>query len=93
MEELTNHKPLQSKMQRDVLTGLTTVFREVFGDDKIQLTRETTAADISEWDSLTHIEMIVAVEEHFGIQFKSLDLKKFDNVGDLVDVVNAKLAA
>ena len=79
-------------MQKDVLAGLTTVFREVFGDDKIELVRETTAADIADWDSLTHIEMIVAVEEHFGIQFKSLDLKKLDSVGDLVDLVNAKLA-
>lgn len=77
-------------MEQDTLAGLTTVFREVFGDDRINLNRQTTAADIAEWDSLTHIEMIVAVEQHFGIQFKSLDLKKLDNVGDLVDLVNAK---
>lgn len=75
------------------MAGLTTVFREVFENDSIQLSRATTAADIGGWDSLTHIELIVAVERHFGIQFKSLDLKKLDSVGDLVDIIKAKLGS
>lgn len=75
------------------MAGLTTVFREVFGDDSIEPGRETTAVDIAGWDSLTHIELIVAVEQHFGIRFKSLDLKKLDSVGDLVDAVKAKLGS
>ena len=76
-----------------MLEGLTGIFREVFGDDNIQLTDETTADDIEQWDSLTHIEMIVAVEKHFNIRFKSLDLQKLKNVGDLADMVKEKLAA
>lgn len=80
-------------MERNILAELTPVFRDVFGDGDLVLSRETTAADVAAWDSLTHIEMIVAVEQHFGIRFKSLDLKKLDNVGDLVDLVTQKLTA
>ena len=80
-------------MEKDIFGELTSIFRDVFGEDNIRLNRETSAADIEQWDSLTHIEMIVAVEKHFGIQFKSLDLKKMENVGDLADMVKAKMEA
>ncbi len=78
-------------MEKDILAELTIVFKEVFDDDSIQITRATTAADVADWDSLTHIELIVAVEQYFNIQFKSLDLKKLDSVGDLADLVMMKL--
>ena len=80
-------------MERNIREGLTTIFREVFGDDNIILNRQTTATDVEQWDSLTHIEMIVAVEKHFNIRFKSLDLKKLHNVGDLADMIKEKSAA
>lgn len=75
------------------MSELTPVFREVFGDETLQINRATSAADIEQWDSLTHIELIVAVEQHFGVRFQSMDLKKLENVGDLADTVGAKLAA
>lgn len=80
-------------MERNILEELTGIFREVFGDDTIELKRQTTATDIEQWDSLTNIEMIVAVEKHFNIRFQSLDLKKLNDVGDLEDMVKQKLAA
>lgn len=80
-------------MERNILMELQPVFREVFGDETIQLNRNTSAVEIEDWDSLTHIELIVAVEQHFGIQFKSMDLKKLENVGDLADLVKTKLSA
>lgn len=79
-------------MERDILGEMTGVFREVFDDESIQLSRFTTAADVAGWDSLSHIEMIVAVEKHFGIQFKSLDLQKLQNTGDLADLIKQKLS-
>lgn len=80
-------------MERDILLELAPVFREVFGDENLMISRHTSAADIEQWDSLTHIELIVAVEQHFGIRFQSMDLKKLENVGDLVDLIQKKLSA
>jgi acyl carrier protein len=78
---------------RDMIAEITDIFRVVFGDDTIQLNRSTTAADIEQWDSLTHIEMIVAVEKQFGIRFTSRDLEKLENVGDLAGLIKSKLIA
>jgi len=80
-------------MDRDILSELTQIFREVFEDDSININRTTTATDVAGWGSLSHIEMIVAVEQHFGIKFMSLDLKKLDSVGDLIELIKAKLSA
>lgn len=80
-------------MERDILAGMIPVFREVFGDESLEINTHTTAAQIADWDSLTHIELVVAVEQHFGIQFKSLDLKQLNSVGDLVHLVETKLNA
>lgn len=80
-------------MDRDILQEMTPIFCEVFGDADLTITQTTSAADIEGWDSLTHIELIVAVEKHFGVQFKSFDLKRLENAGDLADLVKAKLPA
>lgn len=77
-------------MEKDILGELAVIFRDVFGEETGPISRETTAADVEQWDSLTHIELIVAVEKHFGIRFNSMDLKKLENVGDLADMINKK---
>ncbi|HJV65053.1 MAG TPA: acyl carrier protein [Geomonas sp.] len=76
----------------DILQELTPIFREVFDDDSIVLTRETTANDIDAWDSLTHMNMVMAVEVRFGIRFALGELPALRNVGDLADLVLKKLA-
>jgi acyl carrier protein len=59
------------------------VFRDVFGNEDIVLTDETTAADIEEWDSLGHVSLMFSIEEHFGVQFEENELAEFENVGAL----------
>ena len=66
---------LQDRLQR--------VFREVFDDDGINIAPEMTAGDVEGWDSLSHINLIVAVETEFGIRFSQKELLMFRNVGDL----------
>ncbi len=73
------------------LEGLTEVFRQVFDDPGIVLTPETTANDIEGWDSLSHINLIRAVETHFNIRFKAKEVLSFKNVGDLANCVDGKL--
>lgn len=70
---------------------LTSVFRDVFDDDTIVLTPETTAADIDGWDSMAHIGLIVAIEERMHVSFNSAELESLHNVGQLAGVLEFKL--
>ena len=63
------------------------VFRKVFMDEKLTIGPGTTAKDIKMWDSLTHLELIAAVEEEFGIKFTFSEVMQFNNVGDMMDVI------
>lgn len=71
---------------------LTEVFRMVFEDPEIELTPETTADDIDGWDSLSHVNLIMAVANRFQVSFKQKDVVGFKNVGDLARCVESKLA-
>ena len=77
-------------MSSSTLDRLTNVFRDVFGDDDLTITRETSAADIEEWDSLTHVTLIVTVEREFDLRFKSSEVSALNNVGDLVDLIERR---
>ncbi|MCD6017989.1 MAG: putative acyl carrier protein [Bacteroidetes bacterium] len=70
---------------------LTQVFRNVFKNDSIEITRTTTAADIDQWDSITHLDLITATEEAFHIEITGFDVMGLKNVGDLLDLIQRKL--
>jgi len=70
---------------------LTQVFRQVFDDPEITLKPETTADDVDGWDSLSHVNLIVAVENCFNIRFSQKEVTSFKNVGDLAKGVDSKL--
>ena len=69
---------------------LTEIFREVFDDDTIVLTPQTTAADIEGWDSMAHVGLMVAIESRMNVRFKSSELEAMHNVGQLVGVLEYK---
>lgn len=80
-------------MDHAVITEkLTTIFRTVFNDDTIVLRNDLTANDVGNWDSLTHMLMIGEVEKTFLIKFKLKELGKMDNLKNLVDLIELKLA-
>lgn len=80
-------------MERDeVIAKLTPIFREVFSDNSIELRDDMTAADVENWDSLTHMLMITKVEEVFGVKFKLKELNKLKQVGDIVVLVEEKIS-
>ena len=71
---------------------LNLIFREVFDDDTLQIRPEMTADDVDGWDSLSHINLIVAVETAFSIRFNRKELLSFKNVGDLLRCIEGKCA-
>lgn len=73
------------------LEALEPVFQEVFDDNSIHLTRTTTADDIDEWDSLTHMNLVIALELKFKIKFALGELQTLRNVGEMLDLINKKL--
>jgi len=78
-------------MKKEEITGkLKSVFQKVFEENDITISRETTAQDIDMWDSLRHIQLISEVERAFGIKFKLRDVLSMKNVGDLIDLIDAK---
>jgi acyl carrier protein len=72
----------------EILNG---IFREVFDDATLVIKRETTADDIDDWDSLSHLNLVIAVEMKFGVKFALGELQSLKNVGDMADLVDKKL--
>ena len=70
---------------------LTEVFRQVFEDPDIELAPETTADDVDGWDSLSHMNLIMAVENRLNVRFKPKEVLSFRNVGDLARSIESKL--
>ncbi len=77
--------------REEIVEKLTTIFHDVFKDNTIVLNDEMTAADVENWDSLTHMLMITKVEEDLGIKFKLKELNRLKKVGDLITIVESKL--
>jgi acyl carrier protein len=77
--------------EAEIYAKLTEIFRDIFDDDSIILSANTTALDIPRWDSVNHINLTVAAENAFGIEFGSSDLEELRNVGDLVAAIKRKI--
>ena len=75
----------------DIVTKVTDIFRDVLDNGNIVLKDETTANDIAEWDSLNHIQLVVAVEKQFRIRFTSAEIQRWKNVGEMIDSISAKI--
>jgi acyl carrier protein len=69
---------------------LQNVMRDVFDEPGLVLRRDMTADDVPTWDSISHVTMLAAVEEEFGIRIEMVDVKALHNVGDLIDLVTRK---
>jgi len=72
--------------RQEIYEKLNEVFSDVF-DEEITVTAETTAADIEDWDSLTHITLISEVEDAFGIKFSMKAVLEMKNVGEMVAII------
>lgn len=75
---------------REIYTRLDRVFQDVFDDDSIHVSANTTANDIEDWDSLEHITLISAVEREFRMKFKMGEISSMKNVGEMVSIIQSR---
>jgi len=75
-----------------ILAELREIMIDVFDIDELELTDATTAEDVEEWDSLSHVRLVVAVERKFGFKFKNSEIESLKTVGDLVRLIESKTA-
>jgi acyl carrier protein len=73
-----------------ILSHVNVVFKDVFGKVPVVLTEETTANDIEDWDSLSHIQLVVGLEKLFKIRFTAKEIKSWRNVGELISCIQGK---
>ena len=74
----------------NLLSRVQDIMADTFDEDDLVVTPETTAADVEEWDSLSHIRLIVAIEREFGFKFSNAEIDGLENVGDLVRAIETK---
>ncbi len=77
--------------RNEIFKQLNGIFIDVLDLDECELNDEISANDIEEWDSLSHIQLIVAIEKAFKIKFTSLEIMKWKNVGEMVSSIQEKL--
>ena len=74
----------------DILSQLNTIFIETLENKNIILTNESTAEDIYEWDSITHIYLFVEIENLFNIHFTAAEIRNLKNIGELIQCIESK---
>lgn len=78
--------------QDAIFKELTPVFAEIFDDDAIQVSPQTTADDVAGWDSLSNVRLMIALENKFKIRLKAVEISRLKNVGELAQLIKSKLA-
>ncbi|MEJ7586597.1 MAG: acyl carrier protein [Ferruginibacter sp.] len=79
-------------MERDeILKQVNDIFTDTLDNEDIIVTETTTANEVEEWDSLTHILLVVAVEKHFKIRFTSKEIQSWNNVGEMITSIQGKV--
>jgi acyl carrier protein len=77
----------------EIYEKLTSVFHDVFDDDSLVLTPQLSADDVDEWDSLSHLRLILTVQKTFAVKLSAAEIGKLKNVGELVELIQAKVYA
>ncbi len=77
--------------REELLEAVAEILRDIFDNEELPVTEETSSADVEDWDSLEQINILVAIQDRFGIQFSLDDVKGLENVGDTLDLIERKL--
>ena len=77
--------------RQELLNTLCSIFAETLDEDNIQLNEKTTAEEVEGWDSLSHVQLVVAIERHYKIRFTAKEIQSWKNVGELLDSMVSKI--
>lgn len=77
--------------RKEIFEKLTNVFRLVMDNEDIVLEESTTAEDIEEWDSLTHVQLIEMIQKDFGVKFSAKEMMSWEDVGEFVNMIEQKI--
>lgn len=75
----------------DTLARLQPIFRDVLDNPRLEISRTSNASNVKGWDSLTHINLVSAIEQEFAISFTLSELQEMENVGQMMDLIEMKL--
>ena len=73
--------------RNEILAKINEIAKDVFDNDEVELTEATTANDVEEWDSLSHLSLISDIEGEFGIRFTLSEISDLKNVGEFIDAI------
>ena len=76
----------------DILAQLQSIFRDVLDQPNLVITRDSSGRNVDDWDSFAHINLIMAVERQFKVKFALGELQELKNVGDMIDLIEEKIA-
>lgn len=76
--------------KEQILSEVQNIFREILDQENLVLKPETTAAEVEDWDSLSHIQLVVAIEKHFKIRFTSKEIQSWKNVDEMISSIQDK---
>jgi acyl carrier protein len=76
-----------------ILAAVTRIARSAFQDPLLELTYETTSDDVPEWDSMSHVALVVEIEAYFDIQFPIIEIEELKSVSELVQAIENKLSS
>jgi acyl carrier protein len=77
--------------KQQIISEVNQIFKDVLDNEDLVINTSTSAADVDEWDSLTHIQLVVAIEKHFKLKFTSAEIRDWKNVGDMADNIASKI--
>lgn len=77
--------------RNEILKQTQDIFREIFNRSEMTISEDTSPADVDEWDSLNHIQIVVGLEKKFKIKFTSVELQSWRNVGDIINSIQNKV--
>jgi acyl carrier protein len=76
--------------QTEIIDRVSVLMKDLFDRDDLIIDESTTAEDVDEWDSLSHIRLMVAIEKHYKVRFSTTEIESLQNVGDLVNLIDRK---
>ena len=76
--------------KEQILSEVQEIFRNILDQENLVLSAQTSAADVEDWDSLSHIQLVVAIEKHFKIRFTSKEIQSWKNVDEMINSIQSK---